>query len=202
MNEVKIVNKLWVMFLVSILLVGCGGFRSSRNLIPVPTEEETVLKRTKGVAMTKGNIFVVAVPLQDVKELDGFGIIIVNETPNWISVKQEECMLVQNGKVIYPLENKRAFARLGAGYKPKMPDLLSSDIFEWRKDVNSKNSKGSKFSDEDKKLLIVTGSRESMYLYFSTQGNIAPMQLIIPSIYNETTKERTNFSFKFEVQKK
>ena len=195
-------NKLWAILLVSIFFVGCGSFRSTRNIAPLPSEEMTTLRRTKGVAMIKNDIAVVVVYLQDVKDLDGFGVMIVNETPNWVSIKQEECMLVQDGQVKYPLDNKKALARLGTGYKQKMPGELSVDVYEWRRDINNKNSKGSKVIDEDKKISIITGSRENIYLYFNTQGSTLPMQLIIPNVYNETTKERTSFSFKFEVQKK
>lgn len=206
MNEVKIVNKLWAILLLSILIVGCGGFRSTRNIIAVPSEEMTILKRTKGAATTKNNISVAAIYLSDVKQLDGFGVVIVNETSNWISIKQEECMLVQNGEVRHPIENTLALARLGSGYKPKMPNELSVDVYEWHKDINTRKSSVSsvnaKVVDEGKKLSIIAGSKENIFLYFNNQGNTAPMQLLIPNIYNETTKERTSFSFKFEVQKK
>jgi len=196
------VNKLWAIFLVSIFIVGCGGFRSTRNIVPLPNEEMTILKLSNGVAMTKNRISVAIAPIQDVKELDVFGVLIVNDTSNWISVKQEECMLVLDGKAVYPMETKTALARLGTGYKAKMPTTFTADVFEWRKDINNRSSRSSKVVDEDKKVSIVTGSKDTIYLYFSTQGSNAPMQLIIPNVYNETTKERTSFSFKFEIQKK
>lgn len=195
-------NKLWAILLLSIFLMGCGGFRSTRTFIPLPNEDMTVLTATKGLVTTKNNISVAAVPLQDVKELDGFGIVIINDTQSWISVKQEECMMIQDGKVAYPLETDKALARLGTGYKLKMPNEFNADIFEWRKDINNRSSKSTKVVDEDKKISILTGSKDTIYLFFSTQGNMAPIQLIIPNIYNGTTKERTNFSFKFEIQKK
>jgi hypothetical protein len=196
------VNKLWAIFWVSIFIVGCGGFRSTRNIVPLPNEDMTILKQSNGVAMTKNGISIAVAPIQDVKELDAFGVLIVNDTPNWISVKQEECMIVQDGKAVYPMETATALARLGSGYKQKMPNTFIADVFDWRKDINNKSSKGSKVVDEDKKVSIVTGSKSTIYLYFSTQGSNAPMQLIVPNVYNETTKERTSFSFKFEIQKK
>jgi len=205
MNEVKIVNKLWAILLLSILIVGCGGFRATRDIVAVPSEEMTVLKR-KGAATTKNNISVAAIYLSDVKQLDGFGIMIVNETHNWISVKQEECMLVQNGEVRHPIENTLALARLGSGYKPKMPNELSTDVYDWHKDINTRKSVASsldaKVAGEGTKLSIIAGAKSNIFLYFNNQGNTAPMQLLIPNVYNETTKERTSFSFKFEVQKK
>ncbi len=195
-------NKRWTILLVSIVIVGCGAFNSTRNIVPLPNEDMTILKQSSGVAMTKNRISVAVAPIQDVKELDVFGVLIVNDTSNWISIKQEECMLVQDCKALYPMETKMALARLGSGYKAKMPNTFSADVYEWRKDINNRSSRSSKVVDEDKKVSIVTGSKDTIYLYFSTQGSNAPMQLIIPNVYNETTKERTSFSFKFEIQKK
>jgi len=200
------VNKLWAILLVSVLLAGCGALNATRNIVPVPDDTMTVLKRTKGVALEKNKIVVAVVPLADVKELDGFGIMIVNETPNWLSIRREECMLIQDGKISYPIDNDKALSRLGAGYKPKMPAELNADIYEWRRDINTISSRGSntntKVVDEDKKISIITGSRETIYLYFSNQGNKAPIQIILPNIFNEATKEKTSFSFKFEIAKK
>ena len=199
-------NKLWAILLVSVLLAGCGALNATRNIVPVPDDTMTVLKRTKGVALEKNKIVVAVVPLADVKELDGFGIMIVNETPNWLSIRREECMLIQDGKISYPIDNDKALSRLGAGYKPKMPAELNADIYEWRRDINTISSRGSntntKVVDEDKKISIITGSRETIYLYFSNQGNKAPIQIILPNIFNEATKEKTSFSFKFEIAKK
>lgn len=201
-------NKLWAILLVSALLAGCGAFNSARNIVPVPDENMTVLKRTKGVALEKNKIIIAVVPLPDIKQLDGFGVMIVNETPNWLSIKKEECMLVQDGKVSYPLEDAAALARLGSDFKPKMPGELSADLYEWRRDINtissrsSSKSKAGKLIDEDKKISIITGSKETIYLYFNNQGNKAPIQIILPNIFNEATKEKTNFSFKFEIAKK
>ncbi|HGJ65266.1 TPA: hypothetical protein ENS27_07730 [bacterium] len=194
-------NKLWAIPLI-FLLAGCGSFGASRNIVPIMNPDMVYLSNTKGVATTKNGISVVAVYLQDVKELDGFGVMIINETPNWISLKKEECMLVQNGQVIYPLDDEKAKARLGMGYKAKMPDGLIADIYQWRRDINLKPLKDTKVVDKDKKISIITGARDNIYLYFNTQGNNAPMQLIIPNIYNENTKERTSFSFGFVLEKK
>jgi hypothetical protein len=77
---VKIVNKLWAILLVSALLTGCGALNATRNIISVPDESMTVLKRTKGVALEKNNIVVAVVPLPDVKDLDGFGIMIQRDS--------------------------------------------------------------------------------------------------------------------------
>jgi hypothetical protein len=120
-------------------------------------------------------------------------------------------MLIQDGKITYPLDNEKALSRLGAAYKPKMPVDLSADIYEWRRDINTiVNSRSSNTNtkmvdveiSEDKTISIITGSKETIYLYFNNQGNTAPIQIILPNIFNEATKEKTSFSFKFEIAKK
>ena len=194
-------NKLWAILLI-FLLAGCGGLGSTKNIVPIPDPEMTYLKRTKGVAITKDNISVVAVYLQDVKELDGFGVMIVNDSSNWIRLKKEECMLVQNGQVLHPLKDNKVLSRLGSSYKFMMPGELNVDIYEWRRDVNVKSFVDSKVVDEDMSISIIAGSRENIFLFFNTQGNTAPMQLIIPNIHNEATNQRTNFSFRFVLEKK
>lgn len=194
-------NKLWVIPLI-FLLAGCGSFGATRNIVPVPEPEMTYLKNTKGVATTKNSISIVVAPLHDVKEIDGFGVMIINDSSNWISLKKEECMLVQNGQALKPLKNTKVLSRLGANYQFQMPTELTSDIYEWRRDVNTKSSVDTKVVDEDQTISIISGSRENIYLFFSTQGNTAPVQLIVPNIYNETTKQRTSFSFRFEFEKK
>lgn len=209
MNRLMII----LLMIVVILPISCAGMRTTRNIVPVPSTDSTIFQRTKGIAMTKNNISVIAVYLQSEKELDGFGVMIVNETPNWISLRKDECMLVQDGKVIYPLPDAKVSARLGADYKQKMPSELNVDIYEWRRDVNIRSSRGSrtvdtKVMDKDEKgnpiikISLVPGSKETIFLFFNTQGSNADMQLIIPNIYNEATKERTSFTFRFTVEKK
>lgn len=192
-------SKFWILIL-AILLAGCG-FNATRNISPEGEAEAMVLLRTKGIATTKDNISIVVVPLHSVKKLDGFGILIINESTHWISFRKEECMLVQGRKVRRPVADKQISAHLGGSYRPTMPTELSADLFEWRRSVNLRGTRDAKIVDEDKKVSIMGGTKQKIYLYFSTQGDMAPMQLIIPNIYNEATKKRTRFSFKFNVEK-
>ena len=189
-------RRLWIVLLI--VLAGCG-LHTSRSIIPVPESDVALLPRTKGVAATKNNISVIIVPLEDVKELDGFGVMIVNESKNWISLKKEDCMLIQSGEVRHPVSDSHVGTRLGGSYRPSMPEQLNVDIFEWRQSVNIRSSRG--FKDEDKTLSIMRGTKEKIFLYFKTRDDIAPMQLIIPNIYNEAKDQRTRFSFKFAVEK-
>jgi phage-related protein len=193
-------RKFWVALLI--VLAGCGGLYATRDILPVAGPDVTILPRARGVAATKDNISIVVVPLQDVKELDGFGILIVNESSHWISFKKEDFMLIpEGGEARHPVSDSQVYARLGAGYKPSMPNGLNVDIYEWRPNVNSRDSRGLQVVDKDEKLSIMGGTKEKIFLYFRTQEGTAPMRFMIPNIYNEATKQRTLFSFKFAVEK-
>lgn len=193
-------KKIWVILLAAFLM-GCG-LTTTRNIIPVPGADVPLLPRSKGLAAYKDNISVVVVPMQSVKELDAFGVIIINESSNWISIEKEDCILVQGGEARYPLDDKQVNSRMGSGYKPSMPEELRVDIFEWRRSVNYISSRDLKIVDEDKKISIMGGTKGTIYLHYRTADTTSPMQLIISNIYNESTKQRTLFSFTFNVEKK
>lgn len=193
-------RKIWPIILAT-LLIGCG-LNTTRNINPLPEPDVPLLPQSKGLAANKDNVSIVVVPMQSVKELDAFGVMIINESSNWISIRKEDCILIQGGEARYPLDDKQINARMGSGYKPSMPEQLKVDVFYWRPSVNSLNSRDLKIIDEDKKISIMGGTKETIFLHYKTTDSIAPMQLIIPSIYNETTKQRTRFSFSFNVEKK
>jgi len=201
---VYIVSRAWAASLITILLIlsGCG-LNATRNIVPVPDPDLTFLMRAKGLAVVKDGIAIVVVPLPDVKELDGFGIIIVNETTHWVSLNKADCILIQGGEATKPMTRSQSAARLGSGYKAKMPDALKVDISDWRRSVNfmGKRNRNMDVTAEDDKISIIGGTREDLYFYYRTQGNTAPMQLIFPNIYNEATGQRTRFSFKFNIEK-
>ena len=192
-------GRFWIILLI--VLAGCGGLQTTRNILPMAEPDVTILPRSNGVAATKDDISVVVVPLQDVKELDAFGLMIINESSNWIYLKKEDFMLIQGGDVRYPVSDEQVSSRLGGGYKPSMPSELSADIYyNWRPDVNIMRSRGLSVVDDEKSLSIMRGTKEKIFLYFKTRDDMSPMQLIIPNIYNETRDQRTRFSFKFSIE--
>jgi hypothetical protein len=167
----------------------------------VAEPDVTVLPRTRGIAATKDNISIAVVPLQNVKELDGFGVLIVNESSHWVSFKKEDFMLIQSGEARYPVSDAQVYSRLGSGYKPSMPSGLAQDIYyEWRPSVNERTSRGLGSVDKEKTLSIIGGAKEEIFVYFRARDDTAPMQFIIANIYNEATEQRTRFSFKFTVE--
>lgn len=190
-----------VPLIVLVILAGCSGMRATRNILPVADQDVAILPRARGIAATKDDISVVVAPLQDVKELDGFGILIINESPNWISFKKEDFVLIQSGEARYPMSDAQVSSRLGSGYRPTMPGDLNIDIFEWRRDVNLIDSREHRIMDQDKKLSIMSGTKDKIFVYFKTRDDSAPIQLIIPNIHNEAKNQRTRFSFKFSIEK-
>ncbi len=195
-------SKFGVVLLIIAVLAGCAAMRATRDIRPVIGQDETALLMTDGVAATKGNISVMVVPLADVKELDAFGVMIINESSNWVSFKKEDFVLIQSGNASKPASDTQVTTRLGANYKPTMPNGLNTDVFQWRRNVNTMKSHGLRIVNDEKKLSVMGGSKEKVFVFFRTRDDTAPLQLIIPNIYNEKTKERTRFSFKFTVEKK
>ncbi len=193
-------RKFWVIILAA-LLIGCG-LNTTRNITPIPGPDIALLARTKGLAANKDDISVVVVPMQSVKELDAFGVMIINESSNWVSIKKEDCILIQGGEAKYPLDDKQVTSRMGSSYKPSVPEGLVVDISDWRRSVNYLNSRDLEIVDENKKVSVMGGTKETIFLHYKTSDNLSPMQLIISNIYNETTKQRTRFSFSFNVEKK
>ena len=132
--------------------------------------------------------------------MDAFGVLIVNESSHLISFKKEDFILIQSGEVRYPVSDTQVYAHLGSGYKPAMPTELSADVFQWRRSVNMRKSHGLE-TMSDNRLSVMGGAREKLFLFFKTSDSIAPVQFIT-IIYNEATKQRTRFSFKFIIEKK
>ncbi len=197
-------SRAWAIYLMTILLILAGcGLNATRTIVPVPEPDLTILLRARGIAATKDKISIAVVPLPDVKELDGFGILIANESKHWISFEKKDCFLIQGGEARQPMSKSQSVSRLGGSYRASMPNELSADIYRWRQNVNLMRKRAREMDAiiEDKKISVMGGTKETVYFYFRTQGNMAPMQLIIPNIYNEATGQRTRFSFKFSVEK-
>ena len=77
----------------------------------------------------KNGITAIAVPLNNVKEVDAFGIIVFNSTDHWISLRQEDCsMLDQSGKVHKPIHRSQHTFYLGNNFTPKMPPEFREDF--------------------------------------------------------------------------
>jgi hypothetical protein len=175
---------------------------ATRSIIPEPDQDLSILPRTNSVATNKNGISVVVVPLESIKELDAFGVVIANETSHWLSFKMDDFMLIQGGEARTPLSDTQVKSRLGGGYEPTMPEGINMDIFDWRRSLNSMKSNGLSIVDNEKNISIMGRAKEKLFVFFRTQDSALPMQFIIANIYNEATGQRTRFSFTFNIEKR
>ena len=126
--------------LVILLLanLGCSTLQNTfetafqtERIVPVFDPEATILMRSGSVAYIKNEITAIAVPLNDVKAVDAFGIIVFNSTDHWISLRQKDCsMLDQSGKVYKPIHRSQHTFYLGKNFTPKMPPEFREDFRE------------------------------------------------------------------------
>ena len=76
----------------TLMIVGCGGLKSTK-MIPMYDPEATIFPKTNSIAYVKNGIIAIAVPLNNVKEVDAFGVVIVNKTNHLIIYKEKDCWL-------------------------------------------------------------------------------------------------------------
>ncbi|MBM3235480.1 hypothetical protein FJZ31_04210 [Candidatus Poribacteria bacterium] len=184
------------------MLIGCASLRTTK-IIPAIDQDATIFPKTGAVASTKNGIVVLAVPLNDVKEVDALGVIVVNETSNWLSFYKNKCVLLdQNGSTFNPLSKSEENFHLGKNFKPQLPPEFKMELFSWRHGIVGRGSIQGMPLEDLQKTLVMPGSKRQFFLYFKKRSvQSSRLTLIIPNIYNEVSDEKTTFAFKFEVQK-
>ena len=63
-------------------------------IVPVFDPDAYIMPQTGTVGYVKNGIKAMAVPLNDVKAVDAFGIFIYNGTDHWISFKKKDCQML------------------------------------------------------------------------------------------------------------
>lgn len=188
--------------LLLLLLVSCSAFETTK-IVPLTQPDTVLLYESNSLAASKDGISILAVPLNDVKEVDAFGVIIVNQTNHWISFYKKGCVLLdQSGGHAKPLEKSQLNVYLNKNFEPKMPLSLNSEVFRWRRDIILKGDIGPIPVEDINKTSVLAGKKSQFYLYFKKQSLSSPLlTLIIPNITNESSGEKTTFTFRFEVKK-
>jgi hypothetical protein len=183
-------------------LISCSAFETTK-ITPVPQPDSTWLYESSAIAAFKEGIAVLAVPLNDVKEVDAFAVIVVNQTDHWVSFYKKECVLLdQGGGHAKPLEKSQLSVYLKKNFEPRLPLSLSSEVFRWKRDIVLKGDTGPIPVEDVDKTSVLPGRRSQFYLYFKKQSLSSPLlTLIIPNIKNETTSDKTTFTFRFEIKK-
>ena len=177
------------------------AFQTER-IVPVFDPEATILMRSGSAVYVKNGITAIAVPLNNVKEVDAFGIIVFNSTDHWISLRQEDCsMLDQSGKVHKPIHRSQHTFYLGNNFTPKMPPEFREDFRENRV-LRSMGDLVALPSEDIKKTTIMPRRRVRFFLYFHKRSvESSNFRIIVPKVHSEFTDTETTFVFKFEVQR-
>ena len=193
--------------LVILLLanLGCATLQTAfqtERIVPVFDPEATLLMRSGSAAYVKNGITAIAVPLNDVKEVDAFGIIVFNSTDHWISLRQKDCsMLDQSGKVYKPIHRSQHTFYLGKNFTPKMPPEFREDFRENRV-LRSMGDPVALPTEDIEKTTIMPKRRVRFFLYFHKRSvESSNLRIIVPKVHSEFTDTETTFVFKFEVQK-
>ncbi len=190
--------------LLTILLLanlGCSAFQPIR-IVPVFDPEATILPRSGAVVHVKNGITVMAVPLNDVKEVDAFGIIVFNSTNHWISLKQKNCsMLDQSGNVAKPIHRSQLSFYLGKNFNPKLPPEFRQDFRENRA-LRVMGDPVALPREDIERTTIMPKRRVQFFLYFHKRSiKSSSLRIIVPKVHSEFTETETTFVFKFRVQK-
>ena len=200
----KIEMKKIIVPLIFILFatVNCGSFRTVK-IVPVADPKVNIFPRTNSVGIVKDGIIVLAVPLNDVKEVDAFGIIIVNDTNHWIHFYKNKCVLYdRSGTSVKPIPESQKNLYLSKGFKPKLPLGFKEDTFNWKHGSAWVGDTGGIPLNDIEKTQIMPKLKRQFFLYFRKRSvDSSRLTLIIPNVYNETEGKKTTFAFKFEVQK-
>lgn len=186
-----------------LMITGCESLKTTK-IVPMFDPEATVLLKTNAVAYVTNGIVAIAIPLNDVKEVDAFGVVIVNRTNNWISVKEKDCWLLdQSGKGFNTIDESQRSFYLGKNFDPKLPPEFPAEVFRWNRSIRVTGRGFAALLSEDvEKTTVMPGRKKQFFLYFKKQSiQSSKIRLIIPKVHNDYTGEDTTFVFKFQIEK-
>jgi hypothetical protein len=197
----QIILRMIFIFVVSTQL-SCSAFQTVR-VVPVFDPEATILPQSGTVVHVKNGITVMAVPLNDVKEVDAFGILIFNSTNHWISFKQKDCWILdQSGNETKPIHRALLTSYLGKNFKPRLPPEFPTEVFRWNKSIRTMGDSVALPREDVEKTTVMPKNRAQFFLYFHKRSiKSSNLRIIVPKIHSEFTGTETTFVFKFEVQK-
>ena len=202
-------KKTFVLIFISVsfctlMIIGCGSLKTTK-IVPMFDPEATIFPKSNAIAYVKTGIVAIAVPLNDVKEVDAFGVFIINRTEHWISFKEKDCWLLdQSGKGTKTIDESQKTFYLGKNFKPKLPPEFPAEVFRWNRSIRVAVSGFTASASENvKKTTIMPNHKKQFFLYFRKQSTkSSKIRLIIPKVHNEYTGKDTTFVFKFQVRKK
>ena len=191
-----------VAFLLLAATLGCSALQPVR-IVPQFDAEAVILPQTGTVIYEKNGITAIAVPLNDVKAVDAFGILIFNRTGNWISFKRKDCQLLdQAGNVTKPVDKSQESFFLGKNFRPKMPPEFAMELFRHDRALRAQGSSVALPREDIERTTIMPNHRSQFFLYFRKRSiKSTNLRVIVPKVSNEFEDTETTFVFKFEVLK-
>ncbi|MDE0466781.1 MAG: hypothetical protein OYL97_06960 [Candidatus Poribacteria bacterium] len=172
-------------------------------IVPVFDPDAHIMPQTGTVGYVKNGITAMAVPLNDVKAVDAFGVIIYNRTNHWISFKKEDCqMLDGTGNVTKPIDKSQESFYLKKNFRPKLPPEFGAEVFRWDKTLRVQGAPAVLPRQDLERTTVMPGQHTRFFLYFRKRSiNYSNLRIIVPRVTSDFNEQQTTFVFKFRVQR-
>lgn len=206
----KTVTHIFILLFSACALFGCAKvpdfikdtFRPE-VIVPVFDPDATIMPQTGTVGYVRNGVKAMAVPLNDVKAVDAFGIFIYNGTNHWISFKKKDCqMLDGTGKVTKPIDKSQESFYLKKNFRPKLPPEFAAEVFRWDKAIRIQGDPAVLPREDVEKTTVMPRQYTRFFLYFPKRSiNYSNLRIIVPRVTSEFNEQQTTFVFKFKVQR-
>lgn len=172
-------------------------------IVPVFDPDAHIMPQTGTVGYVKNGITAMAVPLNDVKAVDAFGVIIYNRTNHWISFKKEDCqMLDGTGNVTKTIDKSQESFYLKKNFRPKLPPEFGAEVFRWDKTIRVQGAPAVLPRADLERTTVMPGQHAKFFLYFRKRSiNYSNLRIIVPRVTSDFNEQQTTFVFKFRVQR-
>ncbi|MDE0042312.1 MAG: hypothetical protein OXT74_09765 [Candidatus Poribacteria bacterium] len=189
-------------FLLLATILGCSALQPVQ-IVPQFDAEAVILPQAGTVIYEKNGITAMAVPLNDIKAVDAFGILMFNRTGNWVSFKRKDCQLLdQAGNVTKPIDKSQESFFLGKNFKPKLPPEFAMELFRHDRTLRTQGSSVALPQEDIERTTIMPNHRTQFFLYFRKRSiKSTSLRVIVPKVSNDFEDTETTFVFKFEVVK-
>ncbi len=172
-------------------------------IVPVFDPDATIMPQTGTIAYVRNGVKAMAVPLNDVKVVDAFGIFIYNGTERWISFKKKDCqMLDGTGNVTKPIDKSQESFYLKKNFRPKLPPEFAAEVFRWDKSIRIQGDPAILPREDIDKTTVMPGQYARFFLYFPKRSvSYSNLRIIVPRVTRDFNEQQTTFVFRFRVQR-
>lgn len=172
-------------------------------IVPVFDPDAHIMPQTGTVGYVKNGITAMVVPLNDVKAVDAFGVIIYNRTNHWISFKKEDCqMLDGTGNVTKTIDKSQESFYLKKNFRPKLPPEFGAEVFRWDKTLRVQGAPAVLPREDLDRTTVMPGQHARFFLYFRKRSiNYSNLRIIVPRVTSDFNEQQSTFVFKFRVQR-